>query len=169
MFWRNALYSEQAGRQKNSELISIFRILPLLVTLLHTVWNNNCMWNEQQSKRVGLFQVKAKIVQYQGKAQKEKAFLQTEFEKSIFSKLCCELQVCKYFPFSAQTAYFSTLEEFSFTLFYFLSLFSTFTFLLSVYLSLSSLSYFLYSFPATLNLPWHNFLVFSYPLLCHNH
>ena len=95
--------------------------------------------------------------------------MQTEFEKSIFSKLCCELQVCKYFPFSAQTAYFSTLEEFSFTLFYFLSLFSTFTFLLSVYLSLSSLSYFLYSFPATLNLPCHNFLVFSYPLLSDNH
>ena len=28
-----ALYPEQAGRQKNSELIFIFRILPLLITL----------------------------------------------------------------------------------------------------------------------------------------
>ena len=76
-----------------------------------------------RAKELDFFKVKAKIVQYQGKAQKEKAFLQTEFEKSIFSKLCCELQVCKYFPFSAQTAYFSALQEFSFTLLYFLSLF----------------------------------------------
>ena len=76
-----------------------------------------------RAKELDFFKVKAKIVQYQGKAQKEKAFLQTEFEKSIFSKLCCELQVCKYFPFSAQTACFSTLEVFSFTFLYFLSLF----------------------------------------------
>ena len=34
MFWRSALYSEQAGRQKLSELIFIFRILPLLGTLV---------------------------------------------------------------------------------------------------------------------------------------
>ena len=120
-----------------------------------------------RAKELGFFKVKAKIVQYQGKAQKEKAFLQTEFEKSIFSKLCCELQVCKYFPFSAQTAYFSTLEEFSFTLLYFLSLFSFHTYFLTF--SLPFRSYFLYSFPATLNQPWNNFLVFSYPLLCHNH
>ena len=93
-----------------------------------------------RAKELDFFKVKAKIVQYQGKAQKEKAFLQTEFEKSIFSKLCCELQVCKYFPFSAQTAYFSTLEEFSFALLYFLSLFSFHTYFLTFSLPLAFFS-----------------------------
>ena len=68
------MYPEQAGRPKNSELIFIFRILPLLITLCTRFETTIVCRMSNRAKDLDFFKVKAKIVQYQGKAQKEKEF-----------------------------------------------------------------------------------------------
>ena len=114
-----------------------------------------------RAKELDFFKVKAKIVQYQGR--KRRHFCEQSLRNQYFPSCAVSFKCVNIFLSLHKRPTFLLLKSF-------LSLFSTsfpfflstLTFLLSLYLWLSSHSYFLYSFPATLNLPWHNFLVFSY-------